>query len=189
MQCVPEALRVLRHAHELSQRRPSRRARWTGALVGSLLILGVIAGCGGGSGSGSGSDPAATTSATTAAKPTRSISLSKFVTAADQICERGDREKGEGLEAATGGKGLDVTQIEGEHLIIQVVLPIYTEVNEELAALPVPEGHESEIESIIAGVRAGIVKSESEPLLALQGKAFLAPDEVITKLGMTGCIF
>ncbi|HEX3363227.1 MAG TPA: hypothetical protein VHS74_19685 [Solirubrobacterales bacterium] len=93
------------------------------------------------------------------------------------------------IRAATGAKGLNITQVEGEHLITTVVLPIYTEVNEELAALPMPRGYEAEIESIVSEVRAGIIKAEAEPDLALQGKAFLAPDEAITKLGLKLCVF
>jgi hypothetical protein len=146
-----------------------------------------VAGCGGGSSNSS--SAATTTEAQSVTKPASTASLAKFITVATQICEQGDRRKSEGLEAAASGKGLNVTQLEGEHLITAVVLPIYAEVDEELATLPMPKGHEAEVESIIAGVKAGIIKSESEPLLALQGKAFMAPDEAVTELGVTGCIF
>jgi hypothetical protein len=156
--------------------------------LATLALIGLLAGCGGG-GNSTGATSTPTAEAKTMAEPAGAASLVKFKAAAYLICERGDQRKSEQLEVAAGNKGLNVSQLEGERLITSVVLPIYTEVNEELAALPMPKGYESEIESIISGVRSGIVMSEAEPLLALQGKAFVAPDETITKLGIKGCIF
>lgn len=146
-------------------------------------------GCGG---SGDSTSVGGTTTSEAAARPAPTVhmvSLTKFRAAASRACEAGDRRKVAEIRAATGAKGLNITQVEGEHLITTVVLPIYTEVNEELAALPMPRGYEAEIESIVSEVRAGIIKAEAEPDLALQGKAFLAPDEAITKLGLKLCVF
>lgn len=176
-QSVPEALSGLRNAP---------RGTRVFALMAALAVVALVAGCGGSSSTG------ATSSTTPEAKttePAAATSLQEFNAAAYVICERGDQRKSEQLKVAAGDKGINVSQLEGEHLITAVVLPIYTEVNDELAALPMPEGYESEIESIISSVRSGIVKSEAEPLLALQGKAFIEPDEATTKLGMKGCIF
>jgi hypothetical protein len=150
----------------------------TAAVFVAFVAALVMAGCGGSSQKSESTVPADVT-----------ISLRTFVAKASQICAAGDKRKSDALEKAAGTKGINVSQGEGEELISNVVLPIYSETNEELAALPVPKGHGREVESIVENVRKSIARSEAEPALALNGKAFIMPDEEISELGIPECIF
>jgi hypothetical protein len=154
-----------------------------GRIVATLVVIAAalgVAGCG----SSSGSSSETTTTEAVAVVPEKT-----FVANASHVCEAGDKKKSDALEKAVGAKGINVNQIEGEHLISNVVLPIYTETNEELAALPKPKGHEKDVEAIVANVKQSIAEAEAEPILALNGKAFIKPDEEITAMGIPECIF
>ena len=93
-----------------------------------------------------------------------------FIAAADAICtETAEQINADTLKLFPEGAAANEKQL--GRLFAEVTIPALDEQYEEIAALPVPEGDEDEVEAIIDAADQAIAESEEDPasLLVLQG--------------------
>lgn len=132
------------------------------ALAVACAALLFTAGCGD-------SDDETTSETTSAVSSERA----EFIAAADQICsDTGARLAAEVQEALPKDLN-DAPRKELLAIFTDVTLPGLEQQYEEIAALPVPEGDEEEVEAILAEAESAIAESKQDPLqlLVLSGEA------------------
>lgn len=144
-------------------------------LASAALALGS-AGCGG--------------SDDTASTPAGGDSRSDFIAAADAICAK----TGEEINAETVEffpQGTAPSEKDLEELFAEVTIPALARQYEEIAALPVPEGDEEEVEALLAAADEAIAQAEKDPasLLVLQGAdtPFSEVNRLSTEYGLEVC--
>jgi hypothetical protein len=139
----------------------------------ALVLAGVIAaGCGG--------DDETTTAAAPAA------TKAEFVKEGDAIlCTKSDA-----VTAATEQIAA-VKKPTAEQLTAFVqddVLPAVQTAYDDLAALPVPAGDETEVAAMLARMKAAIATVDADPAALVSGPdPFTKSDELISAYGITGC--
>jgi hypothetical protein len=132
------------------------RARIT-ILLTALAATGLIA-------AGCGDDDEETTSgATGATGATGEAALSKkdWITQADGICRRDDRELSQQAEETFGDEA--PTEEEIVDFAEEVALPQTREQLAELRALPAPEGDQEEVDEILTAAEEGLAELEDDP--------------------------
>lgn len=113
------------------------------------------------------------------------LTKKQFLKKADEICEQGEREQ---LELAS--KYLKKHPgAEEEEMVIPAGLPPLRKQNEEIKALPAPEGDEAQVEEIVTAFEKGVEDAEANPqdVLASDSNPFKEADELAEKYGLTTC--
>jgi hypothetical protein len=147
-------------------------------LLLSLLVVGgavFLAGC------GSGAEEKAATF--------HILTKSQLISEVEAICRKGDKERFEGLEAAAK-RGEDVFESspEGlEKLVVDVLLPAFTNVISQLDELrPAPE-QEKVLTEILGDYEAAMEEAEADPGKVVNENPFKAGDKVARSYGIKGC--
>ena len=153
---------------------PSRNSRLI-ALAAAALAL-ALAACGG--------DSEETST------PGGDDARAEFIAAADAICaETGEEINAETLELFPQGAAANEKQL--EKLFAEVTIPALARQYEEIAALPVPEGDEEEVDAILTAADEAIAEAEEDPasLLVLQGAEtpFSEVNRLSTDYGLEVC--
>jgi hypothetical protein len=140
------------------------------ALLAFAATVALLAGCGGGSGDDSTSSG------------TEAMTKAAFIKRADAICAKTDKTQEAALEDFFDQRpNAKPTQALNEKVVVVVGLPAVQTEAEEIAALPVPEGDEDEIQAIVDGVEEAVEKGEADPS-SLVGKGTSGPFEAVGKL-------
>lgn len=151
------------------------------ALSGAL----VIAGCG-----GDDEEPSSTTTpGVTGATGVSGSSLTKeqFIAQADEICGAGD----ETIDAAGTALGQAPTDAELETFASNVVVPSIQSQYDGIAALPVPEGEEENVENLLSALGSALDELEADPSViadqAQSGEIFQAANDAADEFGLKKC--
>ncbi|HET9593174.1 MAG TPA: hypothetical protein VFP17_09690 [Solirubrobacterales bacterium] len=145
-------------------------------LAAAAAILMIVAGCGGGSDSSSDS---------------ASLSKAQFIKQADAICEKGDEEANEEVEAFAEENNVNTskpTKKQQEDVITEVVAPNVQGQVEEISELGAPEGDEKQIEAMVDAVEEGVEELEADPSKLIEGKNPLGKGSKLAKeYGLKAC--
>jgi len=130
----------------------------------------VVSGCGGGSGSGS-------------------LTKTEFAKKADEICTRGESERGEVVKAASQKfSGKKVTGAEQEQVVVEA-LPSYEKATQKIKELGAPEGEEKQVEAFVEAMEEAAENVKADPGTATTGNIpFKKADELAEELGAKGCV-
>lgn len=115
-----------------------------------------------------------------------SLTKDGFIAEADAICAAGDEE----INAA--GEQLGQTP-QGQELIDfaeDVVIPSIQTQHDEIAALPVPEGEEEEVDELLTALQQAIDDLEQDPAQIAEGNAaesFQEVNQLAEDFGLTNC--
>lgn len=120
--------------------------------------------------SGCGSEDETTSESTAAAD---SEGRAEFIAAADQICAATGARLSTEIQKAVPENADEATRKEFLAIFTDLTLPGLEQQYEEIAALPVPEGDEEEVEAILAEAKSAITESKKDPikLLVLSGES------------------
>ena len=119
----------------------------------------VAAGCGGDDETTSTSTTAGATGTTGAAGA--SLTHEQFVAQADAICVAGDKT----IETAAQALGQSPTEAVLEQAVTDSVVPALQQQHDAIAALPAPEGEETQVDDLLSNLQEGIDALEEDPTL------------------------
>ena len=150
--------------------------------VGGAL---VVAGCG---------DDEETSSTTTTPEATvatgtggGTLPKEEFITEADQICAAGD----ETITAAGDSLGQSPSNADLEQFTGDVIVPSIQSQYDAIAALPVPEGEEEQVDELLSALQSGIDELEADPSLITAGDSAESPfadaNKLAKEFGLTDC--
>jgi len=162
------------------------------AVLGVLAATALLAGCGSDSSSNAGAT-ATSADGTTEATTTSSKPLTKkeFVDQASEICQAGLKKKDDNVTAALKTLPPSPTGVGKKaagKLVELAVLPVYTEIIEELDQLTPPKGDEAEVTLIVTKYEAAMQGAEDDPASAVKTNPFEAGDRAAEAYGITNCI-
>jgi hypothetical protein len=163
--------------------------------IAAVASLALIAGCGGASGTETtgGSTAKATTldAKPTSNKNPTSISKAELIKKGDAICQLTDQLQVTTLQKyeIENPKVDQSSKAVQERLVVAIGLPRIEGEAAKLAALDVPEGDEQEVEAIVKGIEAAVVKAEEEPAGVLKGgdNPFDEVDKLAADYGFKVC--
>lgn len=163
--------------------RPAKANNHPAAILAALaVLLAFAAGCGGGDGD---------TSGKTSGEKTAAPALTKddFVKQANAICRKTDETQTSelGTYVKEHPKAED-SKAGQEKMVSAVGLPPVQKEAEELAELGAPKGDEAQVEAIVSGIEAALVKAEADPAAVLESNTpFDAAGKLATKYGLKDC--
>lgn len=137
--------------------------------IAAVAFALVASGCGGG-----GSD---------------SLTKAEFAKKADEICRRGESERGEVVKAASQKfSGKKVTAADQEQLILEA-LPSYEKATQKIKELGTPEGGEKEAEALVKAMEEAAENVKADPGTATTGNVpFKKADALAEEIGAKGCV-
>lgn len=139
-----------------------------GAVVGLVLLVGLLAaGCGGSS--------------------EESLTKDDFVRKANAICGKWQQERGRAFREVSTKFKPPVTQAKREKAILFVLEP-YGEAVEGLAELPPPKGEEKQVEAMITAMEDAFAQAEANPGTLISSSApFNKPNKLAEDYGLKEC--
>lgn len=148
------------------------RTAMTGAMLVAVLV--TLSSCGGSSGEASASQP---------------LTKAQFIKRADAICRSEESRKTKALtEASKRGKNyLSGSHQELAHLVSEAILPLYSEMIEELAALNPPAADRAKMEQLIAKYEKTLENAEANPGRQVVYDAFIPVNRAAMKYGFKEC--
>jgi len=144
-------------------------------LIAALAIAAAAAGCGD-SGSASSAAP---------------LTKAQFIKQGDAICAKADKEQVAAyLDFAKDEPKKLETKSGEEELVTVAGLPPVQEAIEEIGALGIPEGDESEVEALVTGMEKALEEAEADPSKVLESSAvtpFDKTDKMAREYGFVAC--
>jgi hypothetical protein len=142
-------------------------------IAGALAVVAFLAGCG-----GSGDPPP--------------LTKAEFIKQGDEICANAEAELEEGIGIYTHEEEFNEvtgpTKKQELGLVVDVILPRFQILAEELGELGPPEGEEAKIEEIIVGLEEAVADGEADPRSVLTGaNPFEAVREDAAEFGLRVC--
>ncbi|MGN6815232.1 MAG: hypothetical protein ACTHK3_04015 [Solirubrobacterales bacterium] len=117
------------------------------------------------------------------------MSKTEFAKKADEICKRGESERGEVLKAASQKfSGKKVTAADQEQVVLEA-LPSYEKAAQKIKELGAPEGEEKQVEAWVEAMEEAAENVKADPGTATTGSIpFKKADELAEELGAKGCV-
>jgi hypothetical protein len=157
-------------------------------IFGALAVMAAMlsAGCGD---SGSTASETSQQSDSTSAEGSGASSKAHFLAQAEEICEDGEIKKDEAvaseLKKFTGKPNTpDLVRI-----VELTILPIYSEIIEEIDQLDAPEGDRAQIENIVTEYEVALGVAERSPDKAIDQNPFGEAVKAAEAYGFQQCIF
>jgi len=122
------------------------------------------------------------------------LTKKEFIQQADQICLTMLRKKDANVRAALKTLPQDnpqpVTKEAAGKLVVLAVLPVYSEIIEQLDELTPPKGDETATDLIVQKYEGAMQATEDEPTVALEATSnpFQAGDRAAEVYGVTKCV-
>jgi hypothetical protein len=143
------------------------------SLLAAILLLALANGCGGGDES-------------TASQP---LTKAEFIAQFEKICKREDPVKEKRMTAASklGENFIAAPPKELTRLVGDLVMPLYAELIEEMAALRPPVKDQAEIDRLIGKYERMLKKTEANPGEFVVNDTFLNINLEAEKYGIDNC--
>jgi hypothetical protein len=158
-------------------------SRGFSGLLLAMALASLVIGC------GSGDSTTSTTANATEATSASSAPLTKqeFLKRADATCVKNLEEKDAALQKAFSEQQGTPSKKELEALAVEVVIPAYENLVEELGQLNPPSGDAAAIEGIVADFETELKQVEKSPGMMIQSEPFKETDEAARNYGLETC--
>jgi hypothetical protein len=116
--------------------------------------------------------------------------MAEFIKQGNAICVKAEKTKGEVLAAAAKlvKPGTKLSQSQQNKLVVDVALPPYKKMTQELGALETPQGEEAQVDAIVSEFEASIKEVEADPTTGAATNATLAKaNKLAAGFGLTSC--
>jgi ABC-type phosphate/phosphonate transport system substrate-binding protein len=153
-----------------------RLLRRLGTLLLAMALTGLAVGCGGGN---------STTEATSASSAP--LTKQEFVKRADATCLKNLEEKDAALQKAFSEQQGVPSKKELEALAVEVVIPAYANLVEELGQLSPPSDDTAAVEGMVADYERGLKQVEEDPRQLISSEPFKETNEAARQYGLETC--
>jgi len=144
----------------------------------AMALAGLVIGCGGGD---------STTGATNASSAP--LTKQEFLKQANATCVKNLEEKDAALRKAFSEQQGTPSTKTLEALAVEVVLPAYENLVEELGQLNPPSGDAAAIDGIVADFETELKQVKKSPNKMIQSEPFKKTDEAAKNYGLETCSF